>query len=354
MTASGEVMRELPAHAELERWYRRLLWAYPIGYRRVHGEEILATLMDSAQPGRRRPARADVADLARGAVRQWFRLPVGLSAMVAAVLAAMVLGAVGAAAASWLARQTNELPSDAAAVHIAETVVGTPVTDSHVDRHDGGRRNFQRDVQVGRGERALPNWTIETAQARLRADGWTLGRVEKSDGSGSYQVNERLDAVIYRFQATRDGYVITADAQTILTPAIAGTYVDVTVELPAPSWEPVAIGLGRLVGAITGWLLTGWTTYRLRRQALPRRLTALLLGFTTLGLAAHPTIGLYNTLATLESTEFGFSHTTPAHYWVVARPAAELVGATLATGLAILVLAATARRPTARPTVAAA
>ena len=138
MTASGEVMRELPAHVRLERWYRRLLWAYPIGHRRAHGEEILTMLMDSAEPGRCVPARAPNPPRRRGAVRQWFRLPIGRTAVVAAVLSAVVLGAVGAGVGSWLAWQTaSELPSDTAALQTAETVAGAPMTAPYVARMAG-------------------------------------------------------------------------------------------------------------------------------------------------------------------------------------------------------------------------
>jgi hypothetical protein len=75
--------------AALERRYRRLLRGYPRSYRRAHGDDLLTTLMDAAEPVRRRPTRADMVDLARGGLRQRFRLPMGVYPMVAAVLAAM-------------------------------------------------------------------------------------------------------------------------------------------------------------------------------------------------------------------------------------------------------------------------
>jgi hypothetical protein len=149
MTASGEVMRELPAHVRLERRHRRLLWAYPVGYRRAHGEEILTMLMDSAEPGRCVPARADVVDLARGAVRQWFRLPIGRTAVVAAVLSAVVLGAVGAGVGSWLAwRTASELPSDTAALQTAEAVAGAAMTAPYVTRHFWSTGTLSRGARV--------------------------------------------------------------------------------------------------------------------------------------------------------------------------------------------------------------
>jgi hypothetical protein len=349
MTAPGEAIRESQAHVELERWYRRLLWAYPIGYRRSHGDEILTMLMDCAEPGRRVPARADVVDLARGAVRQWFRLPVGLSAVVAAVVAVVVLGAVGAAGGSWLAWLTTiDVPSDAAALRTAGTAAGAPLAAPLVDRREYLRADW-RGVQVENPHQlGFPNWTIEAAQVRLQADGWTLGRVDPR-----YENNTLLNDGRQRFEATRDGLALQVYAYT--APETAGTIVVIFVGPAPPSWEAGAILLGWLVGAITGWFLTGWAIYRLRRRALPRRMAALALGLTALWLAADTTIGLYETLGKLAFTDRGVFSITPAHQWVVTDSSAEHVGGTLAIGLMILALAATGRRrPTVRSTAAAA
>ncbi|HEX5596565.1 MAG TPA: hypothetical protein VFX61_11210 [Micromonosporaceae bacterium] len=369
MTASGEVKREPLGHVELERWYRRLLWAYPIGYRRAHGQEILGMLMDSAEPGRRVPAWADAVDLVRGAVRQWFRLPVGwsavvaavLSAVVAAVLSAVVLGAVGAAAGSWLAWQTAaELPSDTAALQIAETAAGAPLTAPHVHRTDHLRAVW-REVSVSNPyEQSFPDWTIEAAQARLRADGWTLGPV--GEPRPSYSDNTPMDEVNQSFQVTRDGLALTVSARTTLppyartssnfTPGVAGTYLGTAVYPTPPSWEPGAILLGWLVGAVTGWILTGWASYRLRRRALPRRVAAVALGLTALWFASY-TINTYEKLGELAFTDPGVYQVAPVYGWHVTFP--ERIGGALAIGLTILAIAATGRRrPTVRPTAAAA
>lgn len=352
MTATGAVKRKMPAHVELERWYRLLLRAYPIRYRRAHGDEIVATLMDTAQPGRRRPARADVADLMRGAVRQWFRLPIGLPAIVAAVLTAAVLGALGAAGGSWLAWQTTaDLPSNAEAVQIAQTVTGGPLPGAYVNRFDPLQARPPA-IYVFGGPKSS-DWTLEAAQGRLRSDGWILGLAETSTFV-AYEGEEPLNAVAYTFEATRGGHTVTVDAHTIRTRNI-GTSVSTEVRPTASRWEPAAIVLGWLVGAVIGWLLTGWAGYRLRRRGLPRRLAVLALGITALGLAARPAIYLYEALGHLATTEPELHGMAPVYYRLVIDPSAELVVATLVSGLAILVLAATARpRPTRRdtPTVA--
>ncbi len=41
---------------KLEHRYRRLLHAYPLGYRRARGAEIVGTCLDLAEPGRRWPS----------------------------------------------------------------------------------------------------------------------------------------------------------------------------------------------------------------------------------------------------------------------------------------------------------
>lgn len=355
MTASGGVIREQRTHIELERWYRRLLWAYPAGYRRTHGQEILTTLMDSAEPGRRRPARADVADLIRGAIRQWFRLPTGKSAVIAAVLTAMVLGAVGAASASWLAWQTTvELPSDKATVQTAETVGGVPLTTPEVYRYDRPRTVW-RGVTVSAAQPlSVPDWSVDDAQERLRAEGWTSEPAATiSDSSRDEGWDERQEKIVQRFQATRGSLVLTAT--TVTTPS--GTALSTTRISPAqPKWEPGAILLGWFIGAGTGWVLTGWTMYHLRRRSLPRRLAAFALGITALGFAATSTVSLYGTLAEPVFTDPpGIYPFAPAYRWIVISPAAENVGVALVIGLTILVLAATGRnQTTAQPTATAA
>jgi hypothetical protein len=53
----------------LERRYRRLLQAYPPGYRRERGEEMLGTLLDNTPPDRRWPALREARALLLGGLR---------------------------------------------------------------------------------------------------------------------------------------------------------------------------------------------------------------------------------------------------------------------------------------------
>lgn len=348
MTASGEVMPEQRAHIELERWHRRLLWAYPIGYRRTHGQEILTTLMDSAEPGQRKPHRADVADLLRGALRQWFRLPTGKSAVIAAVLTAMTLGAVGAASASWLAWQTTaDLPSETAALQTAETVAGTPLNRPDIVLMDHTQIAW-RGVHVQEHSRPIPNWGIEAAQTRLQADGWELGPVRKHslDPTGRDRLRYQT------FQATRSGLLLTVHASPHSATDVSGFHLQAAINPAQPEWEPGAVLLGWFVGAGTGWILTGWTMYQLRRRSLPRRLATFALGLTALGLAASPTEAI-GVRALIDFTFLGpETYTvTPLYRSIVTSPHAQLFGVALVIGLTTLVLAATGRnQTTAQPT----
>jgi len=55
--------------AGLEDGYRRLLAWYPLSFREEQEDEMLAVLMAGAEPGQRRPGRAETADLLWSAVR---------------------------------------------------------------------------------------------------------------------------------------------------------------------------------------------------------------------------------------------------------------------------------------------
>jgi hypothetical protein len=66
---------ERTAMGDLERRYRRLLVAYPAGYRERRADEIITTYLDLAAPGQVRPTLADAIDLVASGLRQRFRVP---------------------------------------------------------------------------------------------------------------------------------------------------------------------------------------------------------------------------------------------------------------------------------------
>ncbi|PZG36777.1 hypothetical protein C1I98_26455 [Spongiactinospora gelatinilytica] len=58
-----------PAPGPLERRYRRMLLAYPRGYRAGHGEELIATLLATAEPHRSTPPLTEAVALLAGGLR---------------------------------------------------------------------------------------------------------------------------------------------------------------------------------------------------------------------------------------------------------------------------------------------
>ncbi|MDW5322913.1 GlsB/YeaQ/YmgE family stress response membrane protein [Plantactinospora sp. KLBMP9567] len=77
----------------LERRYRRLLHAYPAGYRAARGDELVGTYLELAGAGRSWPSPADAGDVLRGGLRQRLREQ-GASELVAG----LPIAAVGALA----------------------------------------------------------------------------------------------------------------------------------------------------------------------------------------------------------------------------------------------------------------
>ncbi|MGS2640403.1 hypothetical protein [Streptosporangium sp. G12] len=67
---------DLPNEGETnayERRCRRLIRAYPPRYRKTRGEEIVATLLELAEPGRNAPSLRDTLDVVRGGLLQRLR-----------------------------------------------------------------------------------------------------------------------------------------------------------------------------------------------------------------------------------------------------------------------------------------
>jgi hypothetical protein len=63
-----------PAHALLERRYRRLLALYPAAYRAANEDEMLGVAMSRAAPDQRRPGRGEAASLIASGIRMRFGL----------------------------------------------------------------------------------------------------------------------------------------------------------------------------------------------------------------------------------------------------------------------------------------
>src|SRR3954470_14891364 len=117
----------MPDDARLARRYRRWLLAYPRDYRRERGPEILATLLDTADPDRSRPAAREAAVLVRhGLGRRVAEF--GRRAFVVAAVAAVLGGLSGIALGSWLAwRGVDPMaPDETTTIAVAHSALPVP------------------------------------------------------------------------------------------------------------------------------------------------------------------------------------------------------------------------------------
>ncbi|MEV6599954.1 hypothetical protein AB0M36_24315 [Actinoplanes sp. NPDC051346] len=270
------------SNTSLESWYRRLLLAYPGHYRRQHGAEILTTLMETTEPGRQRPHRAEMKDLLLGGLRQRFRLPSGRpAALLAAVLATLAFGAFGAAAGSWLGERTfTALPSTAEVDRLSDVIAGElegapnkltagPVLSSSTAEIVGGAT----------GAITTPGWTMEQALARVTKQGWEIRSskpaVATDIGCTGEYVAERTNGLVLQVDECRsaDGVVV----KTLIFAARSSAYLPLTVA-------------GAIVGTLLGWLLAAGVSYRMRNLSSPRRAVITLLTGAGLAAAALPVV----------------------------------------------------------------
>jgi hypothetical protein len=345
----------------LERAYRALLWAYPGGYRRRHGAEILTTLMEMAEPGRRWPSAADSRHLVGAGLRQRFRLPGGRPLIVVvAVLVAIIGGAFGAAAGSWAAERTfAAVPDRAALQSLHQTVTGDAGAEIGGVRDDSPWWGDLSWVST-EGPGGFGVWDVEQARQRLAADGWALGAISHPPGGASTMdeqgntVELRMDSVSFR--AERDGLVLEVDNRQTEMHGMFSTRVWTAGNA---TLLPFTV-LGILAGLVAGWLLVAAGTQRLR-HADPARPgpRGLIIGGTVLTVAALalPAVAFYGNVmrAFRYAGDEGMVFTvhsalTPGGYWPFGPQwlNAALTGAGLI--LAVAVLAMT-RRVSAQPAV---
>jgi hypothetical protein len=250
----------------LQLAYARLLRCYPRWYRRERGAEILTTLIDAAQPGQRRPTRADVVDLLLGALRCRLRRA---PAMVVTAALAVLTGTLGSAAATHLSGYPGP-PSVPAAVAVARTAVGevprdvpgpvlrcnpwcpqTPADGDDVVAYDYAP-DYTDLVEVAYDmPRDRVADVVTAARGRLTAAGWRVRPAVAVDGQ-------------QWFEATRGGLAVTVRAAT--DPQLDA--VSVQVSKASSTVAGVLAGLGFLVGAALGTLVHRRAVLRYRRHRL--------------------------------------------------------------------------------------
>ncbi|GAA3916692.1 hypothetical protein [Actinoplanes auranticolor] len=251
----------------LARGYRRWLMAYPRAYRRERGPEIIATLLDAADPHRSRPAAREAAFLLRHGLSRRVA-EAGRRAFVVAAFAAVLGGLSGIALGSWLAwRDVDPMaPDKATAISLAPTVLPFPFEDR---AGQFGRSTFWNPyskntlhggtgVRVGRTSVTgfvPPGATVEQVVAgvhqRMRAQGWqnVQTKVHRTGSSTSPLVKAEVTG-------TRAGYL----AAVQIAPAL--TFDLMWAEPPGHLRDTI---LGGLAGMLLGALFGLCTSIRMRR-----------------------------------------------------------------------------------------
>jgi hypothetical protein len=341
----------------LERRYRRLLWAYPGAYRRRHGLEIVTTLLDMAEAGHRRPGLVQALHLVLCGLRQRFRLPARRPfALAAAVLAALILAAFGAAAGSWLASATfSDIPGDQG---VRALVAGTGMDVSAA---------IERNTAPWWGETASTagpvhqGWTADEAIAALRAAGWDVTGVQRMNrhllgldenaapGAGFEHLTPISAIVLTNFDATRDGLTMRVSG----TSGVMGSGFNLEVTPAGNDSLLPLIVLGTVAGGIAGWLLAAAAAYRTRRAPAGRRIAATAGWALTVLVLALPAVTLAgNTIKAVQHAgDRGpvftvHSAFTPGHIYDRFGPPWLLLALSVAGLLIALITAASVVRPT--------
>lgn len=285
-------MRE---QTELERSYRRLLWAYPRFYRRDRGLEILTTLLDASEPGQARASLAERVHLLLSGLRCRL-VPPGWAGKVATTVAtlwmAVVLSGVGAYAA-WGSQLAGGADLDDAGIAtLSDTLVGghpaasvdiassDPLEMAYSYQNTGDWQTFaaegwsgarpapaghtRRYAQVAQGETVLRN-----AYQHLRDAGWQTGATTGPDWCASCKV----------FWASRDGL--------LLRMSVAGegdrpSMIVVRFHRIEPSGIFPAAIAGFLTGVILTWPVMTWLAHRFSRTPRRDQLLVLLFGLPAL------------------------------------------------------------------------
>jgi hypothetical protein len=283
--------------AERERRYRRLLWAYPRAYRNGHGEEMVSTMLDLPEPG-----RLQMLHLVLCGVRQRFRLPARRPlTWVTALLAAVVLGSLGAAAGTWVGWQTSpSLPSDRELRALNAAMTGMPA-DAALYTEPLAMRGPNVLVRAD----GTADWSADRVRGALLAAGWhirsftvyedfTVSSIGQQATIADVNQGPRIPTMNVGYTATKgslrlDGFgtVVTGTQR----PELVGQASYGTGVWPRePATVPALVIAGIIAGALTGWLLAAAFAYRARDR---RRLATTL---STVGLAAAtvPAFELYH------------------------------------------------------------
>jgi hypothetical protein len=278
----------------LARRYRRLLFCYPRAHRR---DEMLATLLEAAPPGRTRPTVREAANLIRHGLRARLGRPASRTVTTWAVLATVISGVFAAAFATRAGWETAEpLPRTAQTrAMLAEvlpgqefryvedapamfTIYGQPLGWAAVGDMVFGDGNEYALAGVGGTVTGVPaqspQATLDLARQRLRDTGWRAYRSMVSDTDTTLVArrgNTTLTIVVY--------FEPTVYAAPTMLPADS-IFLEASFQRATPpAVYPFAV-LGGLVGAVAAFLLFGWASRRTTGRHPARPVVTLLFGAT--------------------------------------------------------------------------
>ncbi|BCJ76580.1 hypothetical protein CS0771_61240 [Catellatospora sp. IY07-71] len=292
----------------LARRYRRLLLGYPRAYRRERGEELLATLLEAAPPGRTRPAAREAANLIGHGLRARLGRPRSRSVVTWAVFTAVICGLFTAALATRLAWETSPpMPDRAEAAAILAEVLpghrfppgdvntaealfaiyGEPLSLDSVNDllfGDGGEYALTATTAYRTGFPPVPlEQTAAAAEQSLRDGGWTVYPATHNEmyGCAGPPCDPATIPQDTRLFAKRGDLTLELDLYP--QQQADSTYLAVSLSrtTPAAVW-PAAIAAG-LLGAAVGWLLFGWASRRTQAPH-PARVPVDVLFGVTMGL----------------------------------------------------------------------
>ena len=316
--------------ARTERHYRRLLRAYPRSYRDHRGAEMLTTLLEMAEDGRRPGPH-----LVLSGLRQRFRLPARRPLVaVAALLAAAVLGGFGAAAGTWTAwRTAAALPSDRELRALNATLTGIPA-DAPL--------YHETSAQRGPTVLLLPDGTADWSAPRIRdaltGAGWRITSLRESDGRIVPREDMNVSVPVrYGFwTATGDGLKLNGNGKVVhASPDTRWASYRITVWPVEPAvLRPLTVA-GGLAGLLAGWLLVA---------ALARRRLATAVATAGFAAAALPAYRFYG-----EAYEvLAYAYGSPAPPTVDGSRGGTFTLVCAVTGLLGVVAAAIVARPPSR------
>lgn len=297
-----------------ELTYRWLLLAYPRPYRQERGLEILTTLMDAAESGRRSPSARDALDIVLSGLRFRFSPARGWFHWAAVAVASAFIGmllANIAGALAWKASPTMPHPGQAASLQPAALLHETVDRPAGMLDHNYLLKGTPPQQEGWTGGQPAPSYieqvyrpeTLDPAMLglyeRMPRDGWQVGELVEWESSG------------YVFWASRDGTIVRVRGLRLDG---ASPSITVHTHLAEPRLVTPVATAAFVLGAFAAWLMACGLSRRTQRKFAATRRSALVIALFAVGSQA------ILLLLTLGWVVMLVSHLGWAHYHWLAPP----------------------------------